>query len=201
MLHVTQWGRRHGTGNSAVRASASRLARPTPFERHECRGTMEAPPRTGKPWKTLCWARNPCRRSRRSVPSTSSRACASCCERGRTRIEEIAALEKPTFATRRRAARGAAAPRLANLVAREPPQRRAEFRCAARRLQRLPAAALRLPDGPFPERAALSRLPHIAEQEGAALGPVERRSSSTRCATSASPASAWMRRARSASRR
>src|SRR5438552_15128823 len=45
-----------------------------------------------------------------------------------------------------RAAAGAAAPRVAHLVAREPPERGAQFRLPAQRLQRLPAAAVRLPD-------------------------------------------------------
>src|ERR1700730_5323058 len=48
----------------------------------------------------------------------------------------------------RRAAAGAAAPRFAHLVAGESPERGAEFRCPAHRLQRLPAAAVRLPDRP-----------------------------------------------------
>src|SRR6185312_13357250 len=49
-------------------------------ERHGVCGQVQWKhlPRTGTPWKTRCWARNPCHRSRTSVPSTSSRACASC---------------------------------------------------------------------------------------------------------------------------
>src|SRR5579863_3993078 len=59
---------------------------------------------------------------------------------------------------RGRAARGAAPPHLAHLVAREPPECGAQLRCTARRLQRLPATFVRLPHRSCPERATVSRL-------------------------------------------
>src|SRR5438067_1978423 len=66
----------------------------------------------------------------------------------------------PDLRDAHRAARGAAASRGAHLVAGESPERGAELRRATQRLQRLPAALVRLPDRPRAERAAVPRLSH-----------------------------------------
>ncbi len=116
----------------------------------------------------------------------------------RARVEELSTPGAPDLRKRRGADGGTAPSHHAHLVPGEPPERGAQLRGAARRLQRLPAAAVGLLHRPCAERAAVPGVPRAWRRSRARRSPrCSGSCSSTACATSAWQASACPPSARS----